>query len=128
MSAFSKHEQMAQDDIKQRRASEEKRKQEELERRKKEMEEDKPKIYEVTDEEEKKIVETPKPTPQPPKVNLSSILYNHQHQVEKSGEKDEEDDGKLTPNRGNGSQVIENVKASYLLDRQIFLDSNTFRS
>ncbi len=70
MSAFSKHEQMAQDDIKQRRANEEKRKQEELERRKKEMEEDKPKIYEVTDEEEKKPVETPKPTPQPPKVNF----------------------------------------------------------
>jgi len=93
--AFRKHEQRALDLLKKKQRAEEERKRKQTETMK---EEKQSRVVEITDEEEKQILAE--------KQNKQLLHSEIKTQIKSSEEqKDEEQDGKLLPNTGNGSQT-----------------------
>jgi len=101
LKAFSSNEAKAFDDQKRKKKEEEERKQKMLEKEKEKKKQEESRVEEITDEEEQKIKEEQKKQTQ----------SETQSEKPKAGEKkekqegDEEDDGKLPPNSGNGSET-----------------------
>jgi len=105
LTAFDKHDTIAQEEKRKKVAEEEKKKKLSEERKKKEEEQEKhSRIVEITDEEEKRIVEEKKhkeeKKQQEEKKDSVPAASNDIKE-----EEDEQDKGKLRPNQGNGSQT-----------------------
>jgi len=108
MSAYNSNEMKAQEDEKKRKKAEEERKQKQ--KQKEEEEAKKPRVVEITDEEEQKIIEEKKvqaeqekKEEEAPKIETNGNVAEPTTVPSEDG--DEENDGKLAPNAGNGSQT-----------------------
>jgi len=108
--SFAKYERLAKDEQKKKQKAEEERmkkyKEQQAAQKEKEAQESKSRIYEITEEEEKKDEEEKQKQNEKksePKTETASTT-SAPMDVDKK-EKDEEDDGKLAPNKGNGSQT-----------------------
>jgi len=110
--AFNKHEERALGDEKKKKKVEEERKKKQQE--KAAAEASKPRIEEITDEQEQKILaeqEKKKKQDQEEKAKANSTPAPEKNETKKEGDamdvdkKDEDDDGKLPPNKGNGGNT-----------------------
>jgi len=132
LTAFNKQESVALSEQKKRKQLEEERKQKQKEKeaadRAKETEESKkPRVYEIDDDEEKKIneekqkSETPISIPSTPTpIPTSTPTPKATESTETNGkEKDEEDDGRLPPNSGNGGKTDKYVWTQVLQELEV---------
>eukprot|EP01114_Cavostelium_apophysatum_P014639 TRINITY_DN3845_c0_g1_i1.p1 TRINITY_DN3845_c0_g1~~TRINITY_DN3845_c0_g1_i1.p1 ORF type:complete len:321 (+),score=106.38 TRINITY_DN3845_c0_g1_i1:122-1084(+) len=106
LSAFSKHESRALDDVKRRQKEEQERRNKQAERERKAAEEEsKSKVYEIDEEEEKRILADK--AAKAAAISAPQTVAKAESASEKPTEIKEgngdEDDGKLAPNAGNGS-------------------------